>query len=169
MSEPLRAYVVCDERECARDFLITEWPPPDPLTLYNWGWTELPAIGKQTCLRAVLAAYEIHRQRLEETSYDRSALAAAERWVLDPSEENRKNAGRIASIQTEEYSVARRIANVAGSRRRWPHAIGVSLTGNPHVLDLEDFRTICQRIQTELLGWISGDFDPIADRYADSI
>ena len=58
MSTPLQEYVVHDERPRALDFLKTEWPPADALTLYNWGWTTLADIGKQTCLRAVLAVYE---------------------------------------------------------------------------------------------------------------
>ncbi len=165
MTISARDYIVCDERAQTAKFLQHEWPPLDSQTLYDWGRTRLADIGKQTCLRAVLAAYELQRLRVEVTDYDRSARRAAEQWALAPTEENRKQAGRIAGMETQHHSCARGIAHIAGSRKRWPTAIGVNLTGNPRYLPTDRFRSICQAIEAELLAWATGRSDPVADRY----
>jgi hypothetical protein len=147
------------------DFLAKEWPPATPHALYEVGKTRLAKFGKQVALRAVLAAYEVFVSEERESDYDRSARRAAERWVLEPSEENRKTAGRIASVPLPEHSSARVIANMAGSNRRWPSAVGYALTLNPHTLQESTFRRVCAGIHAELLAWARGEADPVAERH----
>lgn len=152
------------ERQRILDFFAAEWPPEDPQTLYAWGWTRLPRLGKLLCLRAVLAAYEVRPFRQQETEYDQSARRAAERWVLNPGEETRKAAGRVASVALPQWSYARVIANMAGSRNRWPTAVGYGLTGNPANVDSDQFRAVCAAIEQEIVAWARGEQDPIAER-----
>lgn len=157
--------MTADERQRTREFLQSDWPPLDAQALYNLGWTTFKALGKQAALRAAIAAYEVTQQRLQETDYDRLARRAAEAWVIEPSEENRLAAGRIASSSVPSRSGARTIAHIAGSNRRWPGAIGICLAGNPRFLPAESFAVICDAIHRELLAWSTGREDPVAQRH----
>jgi hypothetical protein len=147
------------------DFLAKEWPPATPHALYEVGRTRLSKFGKEVALRAGLAAYAVFVPDDCESDYDRAARRAAEKWVLEPSEENRKSAGRIASAQLPVHSYARVIANMAGSNRRWPSAVGYVLSLNPNTLQEPTFCQVCERIHAELLAWASGGVDPVADRH----
>lgn len=154
----------CEEKERALSFLDSEWPPPDPKTLYEWAYDRFGAIGKLTTLRAVLAVHAPLHADAQQTNYSRQAIAATERWVLDPSEENRKEAGRIASREEGEYEV-RAIAHLAGSRNRWRSMSHLRFTGNPHYCTPEDFARRCEAIERELRLWASGQGDPVAERH----
>ena len=154
------------QRQRVLGFFAARWPPKDAGTLYRWGRSELAELGKEACLRAVLASYEIEEHRQQETPYDRSARRAAEQWVLNPNEDTRKIAGRVASEQTQKYSRARLIANMAGSNRRWPTAVGYGLTwGDPANVRSDSFCAICAAIESEILAWARGESDPVADRH----
>jgi len=157
------------QRQRVLPFFETRWPPKDAGTLYGWGWSELPELGKEVCLRAVLAIYELEGKRQRETPYDRSARRAAERWVLNPNEDTRMMAGRVASEQLPQYSSARMIANMAGSKQRWPTAVGFGLTGDPSKVTSDMFRAICDAIERELLAWARGTSDPVAERHGEEI
>jgi hypothetical protein len=142
----------------------TPWPPPDVHVLYRWGWNEMRMLGKEACLRAALAAFEVFTAGQQPDDYDRQALNAAEDWVLDPSESNRKSAGRVASVVRPKYSTARTLANMAGARNHWRLAVGIMVAGNPHATTPAQFDAICQRLHAELVPWALRAFDAVADR-----
>jgi len=156
-----------DRNERVADFFQNSWPPQDAAALYRCGWDEpkLTALGKEVCVRAALAVYALKVDFREETAYDRSARRIAEKWVLHPTEENRKAAGRLASAELPRHSRARAIANLAGSRKRWAAEVGAALTGNPYHVSDEQFNAICDCIKSELLAWTHGQADPVAERY----
>gem|GEM_PF-5156473 len=155
-----------EERQRVLVFLQSEWPPPDAQALHRLGWTTFRVLGKEAALRAVLASYEAQGRRSQETEYDCLARRVTETWAVEPTEEHRLAAGRIASSNAPSRSGTRSIAHIAGSNRRWPSAIGVNLTGNYHFLSVETFALICSAIHRELLAWSTGEADPVAERHA---
>lgn len=152
------------QRQRVLDFFDAEWPPKDAHELYEWGWSKLLHLGKEACLRAVLASYDARGLRAQETEYDRSARTAAERWVVNPSEETRKAAGLIASVQLPQWCYARLLANMAGRRKGWRTAVGFGLTGNPFNVSTDEFHVICAAVHSELLTWARCERDPVAER-----
>jgi len=148
-------------------FLERMWPPPDSQTLYDWGWTLISDLGKIPALRAVIAAYEYRQYRDSETEFDRQARRAVEAWIVDSTESNRKHAGRLASVERDEYSHARALANMVARSKVWRTAVGVNLTGNPHNLSQHVFNGICDAIRNELLDWATNKRDPIVERMAE--
>jgi hypothetical protein len=141
------------------------WPPTDAPQLYDWCWKYLAPLGKEPCVRAGLASLAWWPETttgfatapLEERE---AALAAAVAWALDPTEERRREAGRVAA-RPGPYSMERTLANMAGARRHWVSAAGFVVTRNPHHVRADWMETVGARIAADLIDWALGVREPL--------